>query len=217
MTFRLPFYSRKAQPHRTTPHSRRRRHSPIRTRKTRKLRLPLPNRHARPDRASQRHSYQCSRQCCRKWLKMDDCHRLELLHLQRPNSIRQAGRMPLRSRHQELPRQTHQNRQIRWRSWLGRKLLHPKKNTMPRSPHRKLLHGQSFWPGVSAKPSWQTSSGWYSYRRHCGVVGELEILASLCFWVNYGIFTSINRNSQLKSKHNLHNIFNQIYKLLYIR
>ena len=27
----------------------------------------------------------------------------------------------------------------------------------------------------------------------------------------------INRNSQLKSKHNLHNIFNQIYKLLYIR
>ena len=30
-------------------------------------------------------------------------------------------------------------------------------------------------------------------------------------------FTTINRDSQLKSKHNLHNIFNQIYKLLYIR
>ena len=30
-------------------------------------------------------------------------------------------------------------------------------------------------------------------------------------------FSQINQNSQLKSKHNLHNIFNQIYKLLYIR
>ena len=30
-------------------------------------------------------------------------------------------------------------------------------------------------------------------------------------------FSQINPNSQLKSKHNLHNIFNQIYKLLYIR
>ena len=29
--------------------------------------------------------------------------------------------------------------------------------------------------------------------------------------------SQINWNSQLKSKHNLHNIFNQIYKLLYIR
>ena len=44
----------------------------------------------------------------------------------------------------ELPRTPHQNRHLRRRHGLGRKLLHPKKNTMPRSPHRKLLHGQPF-------------------------------------------------------------------------
>ena len=116
--------------------------------------------------SSQRHSYQYSRQRRRKRHKMDECHRLELLHLQRPNPIRQTSRMLLRSCKKELPRQTHQNRQIRWRSWLGRKLLHPKKNTMPRSPHRKLLHGQSFWPRVSAKYNRQTSHHRHPRRRH---------------------------------------------------
>ena len=30
-------------------------------------------------------------------------------------------------------------------------------------------------------------------------------------------FTTINRNSQLKSKHNLHNIFGNFCKLLYVK
>ena len=47
-----------------------------------------------------------------------------------------------------------------------------------------------------------------------GIVEWLENLKSMYIC---DIFTHINRNSQLKSKHNLHNIFNQIYKLLYIR
>ena len=42
-------------------------------------------------------------------------------------------------------------------------------------------------------------------------------LVLIVFWGMFHIFVQINRDSQLKSKHNLRNIFNQIYKLLYIR
>ena len=46
----------------------------------------------------------------------------------------------------ELPRQTHQNRLLRQRPRLGRKLLHSPQLPLPRRPHRKLLHGQQLRP-----------------------------------------------------------------------
>ena len=97
-----------------------------------------------PNRASQRHPNQHPRQRRRKRHKMAQCNRMVLLHQQRPNNLRPHRRMLLRSCKKELPRQTHQNRLLRQRPRLGRKLLHPPPLPLPRSPHRELLHGQPF-------------------------------------------------------------------------
>ena len=93
-------------------------------------------------------------------------NRMVLLHQQRPNNLGPYRRMLLRSCKKELPRQTHQNRLLRQRPRLGRKLLHPPKITLPRSPHRELLHGQSTRPRVPPEQSRQTSHHRHPRRSH---------------------------------------------------
>ena len=88
-----------------------------------------------------------------------------------PNNIKNPiapahRRILLRSCKKELPRQTHQNRLLRQRPRLGRKLLHPPPLPLPRSPHRELLHGQSTRPGIPPEQSRQTSHRRHPRRRH---------------------------------------------------
>ena len=113
-----------------------------------------------------RHPHQHPRQRCRKRHKMAQCDRMVLLHQQRPNNLGPYLRMLLRSCKKELPRQTHQNRLLRLRSRLGRKLLHPPPLPLPRSPNRKLLHGQSTRPGLHPEQIRQTSHHRHPRRSH---------------------------------------------------
>ena len=56
-----------------------------------------------PDRASRRHPHLPPPQRRGKRLKMDERHRLELLHLQRTDRIRQTSRLPLPSSNKNFP------------------------------------------------------------------------------------------------------------------